>query len=114
MVVVLFAFPESKDHPEINYSVKYTRSHGDKPEGVLAPGQSLPASPAANETRIKTNSDAILRHQSRTGTPCVRRQRTRGDLIRPNSRFGQEHAIVCKGRRRFNECALRVLSSQAH
>jgi hypothetical protein len=39
--VVLFAFPESKDHPEINYSVKYTRGHGDKPEGVLAPGQSV-------------------------------------------------------------------------
>lgn len=36
--VVLFAFPESKDHPEITYSVKYTRGHGDKPEGVLPPG----------------------------------------------------------------------------
>ena len=36
--VVLFAFPESKDHPEITYSVKYTRGQGDKPEGVLPPG----------------------------------------------------------------------------
>jgi len=36
--VVLLAFPESKDHPEINYSVKYTRGPGDKPEGILPPG----------------------------------------------------------------------------
>jgi hypothetical protein len=39
--VVAFAFPESKDHPEITYSVKYTRGHGDKPEGILAPGATV-------------------------------------------------------------------------
>ena len=39
--VVLLAFPDSKNHPEITFSVKFTRGHGDKPEGILAPGQSL-------------------------------------------------------------------------
>jgi len=39
--VVTLAFPESKDHPEITYSVKYTRGQGDKPEGVLPPGSSV-------------------------------------------------------------------------
>lgn len=36
--VVTIAFPDFPQHPEINYSVKYKRGHGDKPEGVLAPG----------------------------------------------------------------------------
>jgi len=39
--VVLFAFPDSKNHPEMTFSVKFTRGHGDKPEGILAPGQSV-------------------------------------------------------------------------
>lgn len=36
--VVRFAFPESKDHPEITYSVKYTKGPAENPEGVLPPG----------------------------------------------------------------------------
>ncbi|MBK8484748.1 MAG: multiubiquitin domain-containing protein [Saprospiraceae bacterium] len=36
--VVMFAFPDYPQHPEINYSVKYKRGHGDKPEGILSPG----------------------------------------------------------------------------
>ena len=39
--VVTFAFPDSQQHPEITYSVKYTRGQGDKPEGILAPGASV-------------------------------------------------------------------------
>jgi len=36
--IVTFAFPEYPQHPEVTYSVKYKRGHGNKPEGVLAPG----------------------------------------------------------------------------
>ena len=36
--VVVLAFPDSQQHPEITYSVKYKNRHGDKPEGILAPG----------------------------------------------------------------------------
>jgi hypothetical protein len=36
--VVTLEVPDYAQHPEITYSVKYTRGHGDKPEGVLAPG----------------------------------------------------------------------------
>ena len=36
--VVTLAFPEYPQHPEVTYSVKYKRGHGNKPEGVLAPG----------------------------------------------------------------------------
>lgn len=36
--VVTLGFPDFPQHPERNYSVKYKRGHGDKPEGVLAPG----------------------------------------------------------------------------
>lgn len=36
--VVTFAFPDFPQHPERTYSVKYTRGHGDKPEGILPPG----------------------------------------------------------------------------
>jgi len=36
--VVTFAFPDFPQHPERNYSVKYRRGHGSKPEGILAPG----------------------------------------------------------------------------
>jgi hypothetical protein len=39
--VVTFAFPDFPQHPEINYSVKYRRGHGNKPEGILAPGGSV-------------------------------------------------------------------------
>ena len=39
--VVTFAFPDSRNHPEITYSVKYTRGHGDKAEGILPPGGSV-------------------------------------------------------------------------
>lgn len=28
-------------HPEITYSVKYKNGHGEKPEGILAPGASV-------------------------------------------------------------------------
>ncbi|MBN8686088.1 MAG: multiubiquitin domain-containing protein [Chitinophagales bacterium] len=36
--VVTLAFPDYPQHPEVTYSVKYKRGHGNKPEGVLAPG----------------------------------------------------------------------------
>jgi hypothetical protein len=36
--VVTLEVPDYPDHPEVTYSVKYTRGHGNKPEGVLAPG----------------------------------------------------------------------------
>jgi len=35
--VVALEVPDFAQHPEITYSVKYTRGHGDKPEGVLNP-----------------------------------------------------------------------------
>jgi hypothetical protein len=39
--VVTLEVPDYAQHPEITYSVKYTRGHGNKPEGVLAPGGSV-------------------------------------------------------------------------
>ena len=39
--VVALAYPDSQQHPEITYSVTYKNGHGDKPEGILAPGASV-------------------------------------------------------------------------
>ena len=39
--VVTLEVPDYPQHPEITYSVKYTRGHGNKPEGILAPGGSV-------------------------------------------------------------------------
>ncbi len=39
--VVTLAYPDYPQHPEITYSVTYTRGHGSKPEGILAPGGSV-------------------------------------------------------------------------
>ncbi len=39
--VVTYAFPDFPSHPERTYSVKYRRGHGNKPEGVLVPGESV-------------------------------------------------------------------------
>jgi Multiubiquitin len=39
--VVTLEVPDYAQHPEITYSVKYKRGHGDKPEGILAPGESV-------------------------------------------------------------------------
>lgn len=39
--VVTLEVPDYAQHPEITYSVKYKRGHGDKPEGILAPGGSV-------------------------------------------------------------------------
>ena len=36
--VVTLEVPDYPKHPEITYSVKYSRGHGSKPEGTLAPG----------------------------------------------------------------------------
>lgn len=36
--IVVIAFEDFSQHPERNYSVKYTRGHGNKPEGILSPG----------------------------------------------------------------------------
>ncbi len=36
--VVGLEFPDYADHPEITYSVKYHRGHGNKPEGILVKG----------------------------------------------------------------------------
>ena len=38
---VTLAYPEYPQHPEVTYSVTYTRGHGDKPEGILSPGGSI-------------------------------------------------------------------------
>jgi hypothetical protein len=39
--VVTLEVPDYAQHPEITYSVKYKRGHGDKPEGILAPRESV-------------------------------------------------------------------------
>lgn len=39
--VVTLEVPDYAQHPEITYSVKYSRGHGNKPEGILAPGSSV-------------------------------------------------------------------------
>ncbi len=39
--VVTLEVPDYPQHPEILYSVKYKRGHGNKPEGILAPGDSV-------------------------------------------------------------------------
>lgn len=39
--VVTLAYPDYPQHPEITYSVTYTRGDGHKPEGVLSPGGSV-------------------------------------------------------------------------
>jgi hypothetical protein len=41
--VVTLAYPDYAQHPEITYSVTYTRGPGDKPEGILAPGGTVKA-----------------------------------------------------------------------
>jgi hypothetical protein len=39
--VVTLEVADYAQHPEITYSVKYSRGMGDKPEGILAPGDSV-------------------------------------------------------------------------
>ncbi len=39
--VVAWEFPDYAQHPEFTYSVKYKNGHGNKPEGILAPGGSV-------------------------------------------------------------------------
>jgi Multiubiquitin len=39
--VVTLEVPSYPQHPEITYSVTYTRGQGNKPEGVLVPGASV-------------------------------------------------------------------------
>ena len=39
--VVTLDVPDFAQHPEITYSVKYKNGHGNKPEGILAPGESV-------------------------------------------------------------------------
>lgn len=39
--VVTLEVPDYAQHPEITYSVKYKRGHGNKPEGILAPNSSV-------------------------------------------------------------------------
>ena len=39
--VVTLEVPDYPEHPEITYAVTYRNGHGDKPEGVLAPGASV-------------------------------------------------------------------------
>ena len=39
--VVTLEVPDYSQHPEITYSVKYKRGHGNKPEGILSPGGSV-------------------------------------------------------------------------
>jgi hypothetical protein len=39
--VVTLAHPDYPQHPEITYSVTYTRGNGHKPEGILAVGDNV-------------------------------------------------------------------------
>jgi hypothetical protein len=39
--VVTLEEPSYPQHPEITYSVKYRNGHGNKPEGILSPGDSV-------------------------------------------------------------------------
>lgn len=39
--VVTLAVPSHQEHPEITYKVKYKNGHGNKPEGILAPGATV-------------------------------------------------------------------------
>lgn len=39
--VVTLEFPDFAQHPEITYTVTYTRGHGNKPEGALAKGAAV-------------------------------------------------------------------------
>lgn len=39
--VVTLEVPDYPQHPEITYSVKYKKGDGNKPEGILAPGESV-------------------------------------------------------------------------
>lgn len=39
--VVTLEVPDYPQHPEITYTVKYTKGHGSKPEGTLSPGASV-------------------------------------------------------------------------
>ena len=39
--VVTLAYPDYPQHPEITYSVTYTRGYHEKPEGILNPGESV-------------------------------------------------------------------------
>lgn len=39
--VVTLAYPDFPQHPEMTYSVTFSRGHGDKPEGILSPGGSV-------------------------------------------------------------------------
>ena len=39
--VVTLEVPDYAQHPEITYSVRYTRGHGNKPEGILIVGASV-------------------------------------------------------------------------
>jgi Multiubiquitin len=39
--VVNLAFPHAPTGPTIQYTVQYTRGHGDKPAGTLVEGQSV-------------------------------------------------------------------------
>lgn len=39
--VVTLEVPDYPQHPEITYSVKYKKAHGNKPEGILVPGASV-------------------------------------------------------------------------
>ena len=39
--VVTLEFPDFSQHLDTTYSVKYKNGHGNKPEGILAPGASV-------------------------------------------------------------------------
>jgi Multiubiquitin len=39
--VVTLEVPDYPQHPEITYSVTYKKGHGNKTEGILAPGGSV-------------------------------------------------------------------------
>ena len=39
--VVTLEVPDYAQHPEITYSVRFKRGHGNKPEGTLPPGASV-------------------------------------------------------------------------
>ena len=42
--VITLEVPDYAQHPDTTYSVKYRNGHGNKPEGILAPGASVQVS----------------------------------------------------------------------
>jgi ABC-type sugar transport system ATPase subunit len=43
--IVTLAIADFPQHPERNYSIKYSNGHANKPEGILSPGGKIKVKP---------------------------------------------------------------------